>query len=258
MSYKTARLKADESTIRCNRRHIIYLRYKDYQSTLHPSQWKYLPRTLEITGYEPFARHVEAPVDVEVTAATFDDAFAHLPELLAAAMDARKKSLRDLLPNGIPMNEGVNTDARYDPMDLATATFQCKEDFAFLFGWDEIASHHCRGEQEGVLLTYNADLQPKTTAPLVEYNPFAAKEVKSVVGLVGLDFTTTTPADLDGKDLRFACDSYGGGWERYTKGYDWRNLVRFSSSQFFYDQHVTRCNRRLICCIWNLITQISA
>ena len=246
--------KADRlETMRRNRRPIIHSRYKDYQRTLHPSQWKYLPQTLEIMGYEPFARHLNAPVETQVTAATFDDAFAHLPELLAAAMEERKKSLRDLLPD-------ENVNASHDPMDLATAVFRCKEDWAFLFGWDEIASHHCRREREGLLLTYHADLQPKTTAPPVEYSPLVADVVRKVAVMVGLDCATTTPADLDKEDVRFSCDScrsHTEGWKQYEIGYDWRTMVRLPSSQFFYGQQATSVNRRFTF-LWtqNIITQI--
>lgn len=253
--------KADRlETMRLNRRPIIHSRYKDYQRTLHPSQWKYIPQTSEIISYEPFAKHVNAPVEAEITAATFDDAFAHLPELLAAAMEERKKFLRDLLPNRSIVNEDENMDASHDPMDLATAVFRCKEDWAFLFGWDEIASHHCRREREGLLLTYNEDLQPKTTVPLVEYDPLVADMVKKVEEIAGLDCATTTPADLDKKNVRFSCDScrsHTEGWKQYEIGYDWRTLVRLPSSQFFHDQQATNVNRQFTF-LWtqNTIIQI--
>jgi hypothetical protein len=225
MNLKAARLQAEASKILCGRRQIIYSRYKDFQRTLHPSQWRYLPQTWEIIGYEPFARHVDAPLEVEVTVVTFDDAFAHLPKLLAAAMEGRKNSLRDLCPNG--PNEDETIDTSLDLMDLATATFQCKQDPAFLFGWDEIASHHCR--EEVVLFTHDGVLPLKTTPLLVEYSPWAANVVKKVAEVIGLDHTTVTPADLDEENMRFSCDSCGPhkeGAKYYKPGYDWRTLVR--------------------------------
>lgn len=229
----------EASRIRRDRRQIIHLRYKDYQRTLHPSQWKYLPHTWEIIGYEPFARYVEAPVEVEVTVAAFDDAFAHLPELLASAMEERKKSLLVFLP--IWPSEDEEIDASRDPMDLAMAAYRCKEDSALLFGWDEIASHHCK-KLENPLWNYLAELQPQTTTPPVEYSPFAADVVKKVAEILGLDFATVTPADLDEEDLRFSCDSCGSyreGEIYYEPGYDWRTLVRLRSSLSFYDQRTT-------------------
>jgi len=254
MERKADRLQKEASKIRGIRRQIIHSRYKEYQRTLHPSRWKYIPQTLEIIGYEPFARHVNAPVEAEVTAATFDDAFAHFPQLMIAAMEERKTSLRDLLPRD------ENSGANHDPMDLATAAFRCEEeDSVFLFGWDEIASHHCR-EQDGVL-NYNADLQPKTTTPSVGYSPLAANVIKKVIDVVGWDCATATPSELDNRDLRFSCDSCGshteGGWIHYEVGYDWRTLVRLQSSQFFYDKQTTRLRRPTCVRAQNLITQIS-
>jgi hypothetical protein len=241
---KADRLRREESKIRCDRRNEIHLRYKGYQRTLHPSKWKYLPHTWEIIGYEPFARHVGAPVEVEVTVATFDDAFAHLPELLASAMEERKKSLRALLP-GSRFEEDREIDTGHDPMDLAIAAFRCKGDSAFLFGWDEIASHHCQ-EQEGY---FDADLRPQTTTPPVEYSAFAAIVVRKVADLLGLDCATVTPADLDKELVRFSCDfceSYKEGVDYYEVGYDWRSLVRLQSSQF-YVQLETCVNRQITC-----------
>jgi hypothetical protein len=55
-----------------------------------PSQWKYLPRTLDICALDPFAKVLDAKSDVAVTAADFEDAFRQLPEILLASSDAHK------------------------------------------------------------------------------------------------------------------------------------------------------------------------
>jgi hypothetical protein len=80
-------------------------RYKEFQRTLHPSQWKYLPRTLEIAAFEGFSRHIEADVGVEVDGTTFDDAFLEFPNLLAAATEQRKATLRALMDD-TPREDG--------------------------------------------------------------------------------------------------------------------------------------------------------
>ena len=215
MERKAERLQREAAQVRSIRRHIIYLRYKEYRRTLHPSQWKYLPSTLELVGYEPFARHVDIPIDVEVTAATFDDAFTRLPELLSVSMHDRKKSLRDLLPNG-PYDDS-DWGTRRDPMDLATATFRCKSGCPYLFGWDDIASHRC----------------VESGFPDVNYCPLASIIVKKMAAKVmGFRFVSITAGDLDEEDKRFSCDScvsckYEGKF--YEAGYDWRTLVRIQS-----------------------------
>ena len=82
MDRKTERLEREAAMIRHHRRLIVNLRYTEYQRALDLSQWQYLLPTFEFIGRERFARHIDAPVEVEVTAATFDNAFARLPEIL--------------------------------------------------------------------------------------------------------------------------------------------------------------------------------
>jgi len=70
------------------RRATIHTSYKEFQKRLMPSQWKYLPRTLDICELEPFAKELDAEPNVAVTATDFEDGFRQLPELLLASSDA--------------------------------------------------------------------------------------------------------------------------------------------------------------------------
>jgi hypothetical protein len=94
---KKERLEREMREIRSARRAIIHTSYTGYLKTLMPSQWKYLPRTVDICAMDPFAAVVDAEGDVAVTAADFEDAFRQLPELISADSDARKLHARSLL-----------------------------------------------------------------------------------------------------------------------------------------------------------------
>ena len=90
---KAQRLESELGIIKYRRRQVLSFRYQQFQHTLHPSQWKYLPRTLEIAEFEAFAQHIEADAEIEVAGSTFDDAFSELPNLLVVATEQRKATL---------------------------------------------------------------------------------------------------------------------------------------------------------------------
>lgn len=140
-------------------------------------------------------------------------------------------SLRGLLPNG--PHEDDNRSARHDPMDLATAAFICEAGCTYLFGWDDVACHHCEGLEI-----------PVASLVQVKYSPFVASVVGKVVKAMGLDSVSMTATDLDKEDWRFSCDSCELFWQAgtyyYDMGYDWRALVRLQSFQSFYDERPTR------------------
>ena len=232
---KVQRLERQLATIRYTRRQVLAARYKEFQRTLHPSQWKYLPRTLEIAAFEGFSQHIEADVGVEVEGTTFDDAFLEFPRRLAGATEQRKTTLRALM--GDPKEDG---EIGADSIDLATAVFKCVEvhnsprPFKYVFGWDEIASHHCLPEMEG---TDNSHYRPESalrTAPLeLKYIPEIAIVVRKLAQLIGLDAATATAADFDKKDKRFSCEAcscFEHQGQYSQTGYTWRNIVSLPSA----------------------------
>jgi hypothetical protein len=212
---KAQRIKRQIAALKTNRRQILAARYKEFQRTLRPSQWKYLPSTLEISAFEPFARHIEADVGVKVDGKMFDDAFVALPELLAVAAEQYKATLRALM-DGTTREEG---EIAADPLDLATAAFKCSKCRNSLFspcvfGWNEIATHHC----------------PPEDPVEFRYSPEIANVVRKLAQLTGLDAATATPADFDEKNFRYGCDAcprIKDHGQSYRLGYSWQNLVNF-------------------------------
>jgi len=124
---------------------------------------------------EPFAVVLDAEAGVTVTAAHFEDAFRQLPELLLADSDSRRLHARSLLkfltsvdqPISSPPEPGEivegeasssSNSPQPDAMDLATAVFACREMACnrfnrkqfYLFGWDDIAQHHCKSDLDSL------------------------------------------------------------------------------------------------------------
>ena len=242
--------------IRSARRAIVHASYQEYQRTLMPSQWKYLPRTFDICAMDPFAVVVDAEPDVVVTSADFEGAFRQLPELITADLDARKLHARSLLkiltsanqpacsaPEPEVILDGETSSSSNslpsDALDLATAVFTCYEGpckKASLFGWDDIAQHHCKSDIN--LQSYNTwnnwiprPVEDKSGLPKIEFSALESEVAAAVVRAAGLNDKVATASDMDAKtkDIRFGCSicppvKRCGIWRK--SGYKWRELVR--------------------------------
>ena len=239
--------------IRSARRLIIHTSYQEYQKNLTPAQWKYLPRTLDICGLDPFAKVIDSTIDIAVTAADFEEAFRELPDLLAASSDARKLHARSLIdiPTSVvqPAPESGETlegDAvmcssslQPDTLDLATAAFTCQEppcSGPCLFGWDDIAQHRCRLDLDLLASRPYWEqqyLDHSSDPPKIGFSSDKSEIAAAIVRAAGLDDRVATVSDMDAKDLRFGCSvcppkmENGNGTPYWTKaGYKWREFVR--------------------------------
>jgi hypothetical protein len=249
--------------IRSARRLIIHTSYQEYQKTLMPAQWKYLPRTLDICTLDPFAKVIDATVDIAVTAADFKEAFRELPDLLAASSDAQTLHARSLIkiptsviqptpePGEVLEGDAVmcSSSLQPDTLDLATAAFTCQEprcSAPCLFGWDDTAQHQCRldlgsfasrpyWEQQYINRSESFD------PPKIGFSSDKSKIAAAIVRAAGLDDRVATVSDMDAKDLRFGCSvcpprkETGNGPPYWVKaGYKWRDFVRFLHLHYIF------------------------
>jgi len=224
-----------------------------------PSQWKYLPRTLDICALDPFAKVVDFAVDITVIAADFEDAFRQLPELLTGRSSARKLHARSLIKiptlyllpaSGTPEPEEIldgeaamSSDSLHpDVLDLATATFTCQGwscscAVLTLFGWDDIAQHHCALDLDSFANPptwpkYGTDPGHFPDPPKITFSAVRSRIAGIVVRAAGLDDRVATASDMDAKDLRFGCSvcppwtANGTAAPWIKAGYKWREFVR--------------------------------
>ena len=239
--------------IRSARRAIVHSFYQEYQKTLRPSQWKYLPRTLDICAMDPFSAVMNAEADVVVTAADFEDAFRQLPELIAANFEARKLHARSLLKVPTSANQPTcsapeqgeivvgeasssSTSLLPDVLNLATAVFRCHEASCklnprvpYLFGWDDIAQHNCKSDLGSYASDYHLMDEPGPSK--IEFSAAGSEIAAAVVRVAGLDDKVATVSDMDAKtkDIRFGCPlcppatNNGSCWT--MPGFKWHELV---------------------------------
>ena len=255
---KRERLEGEMRSIRSARRLIVHTSYQEYQEKLKPAEWKYLPRTLDICGLDPFTEVIDAAADIAVTAADFMDAFRQLPDLLTATSDARKLHARSLIK--IPLSviqpapepgETLGGDAAMssqpDTLELATAAFTCEEpccNAPCLLGWDSIAQHQCRLDLDSFAShpyweQQYLDVSPGL--PKISFSFDKSEIAAAIVRAAGLDHRVATVSDMDAKDLRYGCSicppekENGNGTPSWTKdGYKWRDFVRFLHLHYFF------------------------
>jgi len=231
---KKERLEREMREIQSACRAIVHTSYRQYQKMLMPSQWKYLLRTVDICAMESFAAVMDAEGDVTVTAADFTDAFRQLPELISADSDARKLHARSLLKILMAVNQPASSapepgeivegepssslsSLQPDPLDLATAAFTCQEAScnsnrreSYLFGWDDIAQHHCKSDVSSISNNmhwiYHC-LEYGPGPPKIDFSAQGSEIAAAVVQVVGLDDKVATVSDMDtkAKDVRFGC-----------------------------------------------------
>jgi len=211
---------------------------------------------------DPFAVVVDAEADVVITPAHFEDAFRQLPKLLSADSDARKLHARSLLKIPTSVDQPISSapergefvegeassssnSPQPDAMDLATAVFACREmacnrfnrKQSYLFGWDDIAQHHCKADLDPL----SSDASNPWSHAHMQYQPGPSDIIFSVRGneiaaavvrAAGLDDRVATVSDMDAKakDIRFGCSvcppSKRGVVSWVKTGYKWRDFVR--------------------------------
>ncbi|KAF8872479.1 hypothetical protein CPB84DRAFT_1799498 [Gymnopilus junonius] len=232
---KTRRLAAEYSKVQKDRRSIVNGLYQKYKASLHPSQWKYLPKVFDVCKFAPFVPFIDAPADSTITADDFSEAMQGLPELLSSASEERKVRARALLSSHTSLVEPepgeVGEVGEVDALDLAISVFQCPElqhhsQSCLVVGLEDLLSHHCGSPQLGLPSFYYYNETPSTAD--VVFSKEGSTIAATLVGLTGLDPKSALASDMDKKDLRFSCNgcpphNHSGSWLRL--GFSWRTAI---------------------------------
>lgn len=249
---KEARLRRQYENLRIDRRNIVHGLYNEYKASLLPYQWKCLPRTIDICQFDCFAALIEADPDVaHMTEDAYGDCINRLPELLSARLEAMRVACGGKMFTG--MSDSMTSSGQGDSAEIllnsVAAAFECRascrtnvgiRSARILFGFDEIASHYCNDEQEGLQLT-SANVQPVEWGANVEFNTKASSYAKLLAQCAGLDKHVSI-AEMDAEGLRFMCAQCDElrfeDNSLYIVGFDWREAV--SSSYVLRYDHCLR------------------
>ena len=257
---KAAREEAAREAVLNPRRRVVNKLYHEFQRTISPHQWKYLPRAEEIFDLAPISRLINAPLDSEVKEEDFRLAMTELPSLLAAHSDeACRKYFRlmsdartDTLSTEVasPSTESSSDSQSLaqikKKLDRATSVFSCKQSSwtasdhgspAVLIGVDDLLTHHCDREEWADLATCNQYTRPNPASSSLTFSPKGAAEVAVLVKLAGLDPDAASAGEMDTRDARFVCRMGLNNAEQdpgddlcHLRVYSWRMAVSLFSS----------------------------
>ncbi len=171
---KEARLRRQYVQLKVDRRNVVHELYNEYKASLIPSQWKYFPRTIDICRFDCFDAHIEADANVAPMPEVFGECIGRLPELLLARQEAIKVAVGGKMLTGISASTAITGHAESVEalLNSVAAAFECRawcgtnsdnrkpREPRIIFGFDEIASHHCGFELEGLQLT-SSSVQPE-------------------------------------------------------------------------------------------------
>ncbi|KAF9479912.1 hypothetical protein BDN70DRAFT_993084 [Pholiota conissans] len=246
------------------RRTIVNMLYTEYKASLSPSQWKYLPRVLDICEFDCFKILVEADSSVVVEKEDFNECMEMLPGLLAQRTDDLKGRLRKSMEDAICKSVTLASTGdkgkgamRDDMLDLAIATFQCRSECReyittcsarLVIGWDAIAMHYCEDEGEGLLTivvrrpwdfsTHANESGVANDGARFWFDLRASVVARELVRCAGLEEERALASEMDAKNLRFGCKTCGvkkvssafGPTRAFRIGFGWRDAVYHSIS----------------------------
>ncbi|KAH8091719.1 hypothetical protein BXZ70DRAFT_952980 [Cristinia sonorae] len=247
--YRTDRLSREAAKIRFARVDIIQQRYMEFKKSIPPTQWKYLPRTLTVTLLQPFMDVITRDPSEELKLEEYDALFVQLPGLLNDWSEERQAELTKSMVDANVVHNPTQLDSpSSNQLSLARTVFRCSSPYymcerdPYLFGWDDIAVHHCMHDNYinfwGVIGTYTHAHRYglSLTFPVemkgykLVYDPSVVKIAEKVVAWSGLDPMTATTEQVHEKlrQTRFDCKKCPSFEEQgvlYRFGYNWRRLV---------------------------------
>lgn len=253
---RKTRLEREHRELITTRKSVVRAFYGEYTKTLLPTQWAYMPPIEVVYDFPGIKALLFAEVSVSITAESFEDEVAILPETISEWTEGRRELLRASLADGLtklesadqPGTSGVSGGRRNalsgaeessrvveDSLELATAVFTCAAGYGCmernvpLISSEGVFRHRCRD-------TYAHDYTYYTGTtwkmPSFVFNAKGSRAAASVVMLAGLDVRTATPREMDELDRRFVClgcrPGQHGAWWGF-KTLTWRQCVSIQS-----------------------------
>jgi hypothetical protein len=209
---KVARLKMERQTL-------LESIYQDYQKSLDPDSWQYLPPSKLLKSIEGFSDFLNAPYDKRGDMAP-SYAVSLFPEFIANWTREQQEAVVSLFPSTVP---DLDHQMKLKKLELATSVFTCVDcrykirDGRVLLGWNNICRHR-RSTAGSNIHVCGAQ----------ELNELASAAAESLVRCVGLDPATTTIEQMNTRNDRFLCSNCTSEPSRGVIGlkvYNWVECV---------------------------------
>ncbi|KAF9464012.1 hypothetical protein BDZ94DRAFT_532928 [Collybia nuda] len=232
---KTERLVRQRKLLVQSRMTFLKTAYQSYLKTLVPSEWIYQARVEDVAKFPIFDQVLGAKDITTFSTDNLQEPISMLPGLITEWIEGRRADLRSKLPPSKNTGQisSLTPAPGIDPLTLATSVFECARKCLAnqsvwgceygnpLFGWDGVAPHHCTVDP---WRTINGD-----SSTMIAFSEKGSAAAAKFVAFAGLDVATTTPADMDKKDLRFFCSICGPKYSRDHPfgrcAYTWRSGV---------------------------------
>lgn len=214
------RKAADRKIVVDGRQAVIDRAYREYQKTVSPELWRYLPSFYNLLKYGLISALVNDPSDFPLGISACADAIAKLPEYVADwQVQQRRQILLLVLPRSDPnFDDPELSNAK---LELATSVFACSRcdhrnaDRTHLFGGDAVLAHvRCGGFA--------------VPAPFFFFDDISSRAAAELVQLLGLDPSTASIHDMDRLNARFLCTNCPIHLYRGAQGhkvFTWRECV---------------------------------
>lgn len=235
-------IKAKDERIASDRTTLIRQIYNNYKRTVTPMHWIALPRLGAICSIPGFQRLVDCPSDSDfLNPDDLAPLAALLPAFVATETERLRRALLDTL-SAQPGFESTSTSSplQVDPLTLAVSVFKCTSSKTCagvpLLSWVDVASHICKdGSRHGYFISLKpAVCLGEETLDIdaeehFDFDQRGFEAVHSILHMLGLDPSITTPEDLDNLGPRFVClECPITGIGRHLKGrhvLSWRQCV---------------------------------
>jgi len=203
--------------LKVERQELLESIYQDYQKSLDPDRWQYLPPCKLVESIEGFSDFINAPYDKRGDMAP-SYAVSLFPDFIADWTRKQQEDVVSLFPSTMP-----DLDHKLKKLELATSVFTCVDcrykirDGRVLLGWNDLCRHRRSIAGSNV-----------NVCGIQVLNELASAAAESLVRCVGLDPGTTTIEQMNMRDDRFLCSNCTSGPSRTVFGlkvYNWVECV---------------------------------
>lgn len=216
-------IKQKTTRIKTERQELLEGIYRDYQKTLDPNSWHYLPPGVLVKTIPGFANFLHAPYDKRG-----DMDLGHAVSLFPDFITEWTKTHQSEILQLFETEEEQDFQSRLRKLELATSVVACvqcrwkSQRGVVLLGWENICRHKRVFGYGGFCSEF-------------EINQSASAAAASLLSCVGLDPATTTIEDMNVRDDRFLCGNCPAETLRGIKGlkaYTWIECVCLSFPVF--------------------------